>query len=44
VITLTLVRKSSRHGSSALELEGLRVRVIHVRWSPPAGGDPKMAA
>ncbi len=30
--------------SFALELEGLGVPVIHVRWSPPAGGDPKMAA
>ena len=30
--------------SFALELEGLGVPVIHVGWSPPAGGDPKMAA
>jgi hypothetical protein len=26
------------------ELERLGVPVIHVAWSPPAGGDPKKAA
>jgi hypothetical protein len=26
------------------ELERLRVPVVHVVWSPPAGGDPKKAA
>ena len=30
--------------SFALELEGLGVSVIHVQWSPPAGGDPRRAA
>jgi len=28
----------------ALELERLGVPVIHVAWSPPAGGDPRKAA
>jgi FdrA protein len=28
----------------ALTLERLGVRVIHVAWSPPAGGDPRKAA
>jgi hypothetical protein len=28
----------------AQELEQLRVPVIHVEWSPPAGGDPRKAA
>ena len=28
----------------ALELERLGVPVIHVAWSPPAGGDPHRAA
>jgi FdrA protein len=28
----------------ALELERLGVPVIHVAWSPPAGGDPGKAA
>jgi FdrA protein len=28
----------------ALELDGLGVPVIHVAWSPPAGGDPRKAA
>jgi hypothetical protein len=26
------------------ELERLGVPVVHVAWSPPAGGDPKKAA
>lgn len=26
------------------ELERLRVPVVHVAWSPPAGGDPEKAA
>ena len=26
------------------DLERLRVPVVHVAWSPPAGGDPKRAA
>ena len=26
------------------ELERLGVPVVHVAWSPPAGGDPKRAA
>ena len=30
--------------SFALELEGLGVPVIHVEWTPPAGGDPRRAA
>lgn len=30
--------------SFALELERLGVPVLHVEWSPPAGGDPKKAA
>jgi hypothetical protein len=28
----------------AQELEQLAVPVIHVEWSPPAGGDPRKAA
>jgi hypothetical protein len=28
----------------AQELEQLGVPVIHVEWSPPAGGDPRKAA
>ena len=28
----------------AIELHGLGVPVVHVRWSPPAGGDAKLAA
>jgi hypothetical protein len=28
----------------ALTLEQLGVPVIHVTWSPPAGGDPRKAA
>jgi FdrA protein len=28
----------------AQELERLGVSVIHVAWSPPAGGDPRKAA
>jgi len=28
----------------ALDLEELGVPVIHVQWSPPAGGDPHKAA
>ena len=28
----------------ALELERLGVSVIHVEWTPPAGGDPRRAA
>lgn len=28
----------------ALELERFGVPVIHVAWSPPAGGDPRKAA
>ncbi len=30
--------------SFAQELEQLGVPVIHVEWSPPAGGDPRKAA
>ena len=30
--------------SFAQELEQLGVSVIHVEWSPPAGGDPRKAA
>lgn len=30
--------------SFAEELEQIGVPVIHVRWSPPAGGDPRRAA
>jgi hypothetical protein len=30
--------------SFALDLEHLGVRVIHVEWVPPAGGDPHVAA
>jgi len=30
--------------SFAEELEQLGVSVIHVEWSPPAGGDPRKAA
>ena len=30
--------------SFALELEQLGVSVIHVEWTPPAGGDPRQAA
>ena len=30
--------------SFALELERLGVSVIHVEWTPPAGGDPRRAA
>jgi len=30
--------------SFVVELERLGVPVIHVRWSPPAGGDPRKAA
>ncbi len=30
--------------SFALELERLGVPVIHVQWTPPAGGDPRKAA
>jgi hypothetical protein len=26
------------------DLESCGVKVIHVDWEPPAGGDPKMAA
>ena len=28
----------------ARELEAAGARVVHLDWSPPAGGDPKMAA
>ncbi len=28
----------------ATELKGLGVPVVHVQWSPPAGGDAKLAA
>ena len=28
----------------ARDLAGADVQVVHVEWSPPAGGDPKMAA
>ena len=28
----------------ALELEAAGVQVVHVDWSPPAGGDPRLAA
>jgi FdrA protein len=28
----------------ASELKGLGVPVVHVHWSPPAGGDAKLAA
>lgn len=28
----------------ASDLEGLGIPVIHVAWSPPAGGDPRKAA
>ena len=28
----------------AQELEDQDVSVVHVDWSPPAGGDPKLAA
>jgi len=28
----------------AIELQGLGVPVIHVEWSPPAGGDARKAA
>lgn len=27
----------------ARELAGLGVSVVHVQWSPPAGGDPELA-
>jgi hypothetical protein len=30
--------------SFAQELERLGVPVVHVQWSPPAGGDPRKAA
>ncbi len=30
--------------SFAEELERLGVPVVHVDWSPPAGGDPRKAA
>ena len=30
--------------SFALELTRLGVSVIHVQWTPPAGGDPRRAA
>ncbi len=30
--------------SFAQELERLGVPVVHVDWSPPAGGDPRKAA
>ena len=30
--------------SFAIELESLGVAVIHVQWSPPAGGDVTRAA
>ncbi len=30
--------------SFALDLERLGVPVVHVQWSPPAGGDPRRAA
>ena len=30
--------------SFARELEAAGARVVHVDWSPPAGGDPEMAA
>jgi hypothetical protein len=30
--------------SFAVQLERLGVAVIHVRWSPPAGGNPRTAA
>ena len=30
--------------SFAEELEQIGVPVVHVRWSPPAGGDPRKAA
>ncbi len=29
--------------SFALELEQQGVEVLHVDWTPPAGGDPKLA-
>ena len=28
----------------AEELDTQNVEVVHVDWSPPAGGDPKLAA
>ena len=28
----------------ALELQAGGVQVVHVDWSPPAGGDPRLAA
>ena len=28
----------------AEELKALNVEVVNVDWSPPAGGDPKLAA
>jgi hypothetical protein len=28
----------------ARELDTCGVQVVHVDWSPPAGGDPRMAA
>jgi len=28
----------------ALELQAAGVQVVHVDWSPPAGGDPRLAA
>jgi hypothetical protein len=28
----------------ARELDACGVQVVHVDWSPPAGGDPRMAA
>ena len=28
----------------ALELQAAGVPVVHVDWSPPAGGDPRLAA
>ncbi|MFQ5775062.1 MAG: hypothetical protein ACE5GS_11135 [Kiloniellaceae bacterium] len=30
-------------GGFARELEALEVPVVQVDWSPPAGGDPKLA-
>ena len=30
--------------SFALDLEALGVPVVHVQWTPPAGGDPVKAA
>ena len=30
--------------SFAVELEQQGVAVLHVDWTPPAGGDPKLAA